>query len=233
MSTPGYHYLLEKGLTIETLREFAIAYRDTQGTLHGSTFPEKLKSLLTDKFNGCVLLPVHDLYGNPVSIMGRRLEGNPKFEYLVGFKAHNYLFGLHKTVGELVRNDWVVLTEGPFDMMSCYQHGIKNVVSILGTSLTHMQLCLLKRFVNKWLIVLDGDAAGQAATKQLTTLGKKYGILVKTLALPAGFDPDQFLKQEGLKGWSTLCAKQLKNIFAAPLVPTTTGTFFTPEKPRY
>lgn len=223
-------YLSDKGLTLETLKEFQIGYQGVSGELLGSTFPQSLKVKLNTKYNNAVLIPCHDVYGDALSIMVRRFAGEPKFVYEEGFKAHNHLFGLYKTVLDIVKQDYVVLVEGPFDAMSCYQNGIKNVVAVLGTSLTHAQVCLLLRFTDKWLAVFDGDTAGQEASRKIMVLGKQLKVDIKTLSLPPPQDPDDFLKKEGKKGWEALCARYLKNTFADPQVQITPGTYSIPVK---
>jgi DNA primase len=123
MQNRGLDFLLNRGLTLETLKEFQLAYQTADGKLVGSTFPEAIKSVLSPKLNDCVLIPLHNAYGEPISVTGRRLSGEPKFCHAAGFKFHQHLYGLHKAVESMVQQDFAVLVEGPFDMLACYQAG--------------------------------------------------------------------------------------------------------------
>ena len=50
------------------------------------------------------------------------------------------------------------------DVLACHQFGETNVVASMGTVPTEPQLKLLKRYTDTFILALDADTAGQAAT---------------------------------------------------------------------
>jgi DNA primase len=83
------------------------------------------------------------------------------------------------------------------DVISLYQHDIKNAVASLGTALTKNQGELLKRYSDEIVIAYDSDAAGQKATlRGLDVLGE-LGCKVRVVRLTEAKDPDDFIKLKG------------------------------------
>ncbi|WP_334111311.1 toprim domain-containing protein, partial [Thermodesulfitimonas autotrophica] len=85
-----------------------------------------------------------------------------------------------------------------------HQFGIRNAVASLGTSLTREQGRLLMRYTMEALIAYDADAAGVAATIRGLDLLQEVGCRVRVISVPAGRDPDDFLREEGVEGWVRL-----------------------------
>lgn len=107
------------------------------------------------------------------------------------------------------------------DVIQAYQRGARNVVAQMGTALTEQQLKLLQRTTKNFVLALDSDVAGNAATlRGLDTareiLGREAvpvptarGLIryegqleadIRIASLPKGKDPDDILK-EGLDVW--------------------------------
>ena len=81
-----------------------------------------------------------------------------------------------------------------------HRYGFKNTVACLGTAVTKDHLRQLKRFADNVIICLDGDAAGQKATlRTLEVFREMPELNVKVATLPAGQDPDEFLKANGIR----------------------------------
>lgn len=67
----------------------------------------------------------------------------------------------------------MIVCEGPIDVMQLWDHGIKNVISILGTALTQQRKeILLQHDTRRLILMLDGDEAGIMASERLR---KTYG----------------------------------------------------------
>jgi DNA primase len=77
------------------------------------------------------------------------------------------------------------------------QAGIGNVVASSGTALTTAQGRLLKRFASKVVLSFDPDAAGQGAAARSSELLVAEGFQVNVAMMPAGQDPDIFIRQHG------------------------------------
>jgi DNA primase len=77
------------------------------------------------------------------------------------------------------------------------QAGIGNVVASSGTALTQPQARLLKRFTSKIVLSFDPDAAGKGAAARSSELLVAEGFRVNVAMMPAGDDPDTFIRREG------------------------------------
>ena len=73
----------------------------------------------------------------------------------------------------------------------------RNVVASSGTALTPAQARLLKRFASKVVLSFDPDAAGQGAAARSSELLVAEGFQVNVAMLPAGDDPDNFIRKAG------------------------------------
>jgi DNA primase len=82
------------------------------------------------------------------------------------------------------------------DLLSLYQAGFRNVVASLGTALTPAQLSLLGRYTREAFLVFDADESGQKAAQRSLDLFLQEGISARVVSLPAGFDPDSYLREQ-------------------------------------
>lgn len=156
-----------------------------------------------DRFRDRIMFPIWDVNSNIVAFTARvnpLKEATEKFgKYINSPQTEVYdksrlLFGLNKAKEEIRKKDLVVIVEGQMDTISCYNHGIKNVVASSGTALTREQITLIKRFTNKVALVFDMDVAGQMAVDRGVRECLAQGMEVKIITLPSGKDPDESLK---------------------------------------
>ena len=68
------------------------------------------------------------------------------------------------------------------DALLAHQHGFRNVVASMGTSLTQQQVVTLRRLADRFVLALDPDTAGREAT--LRSLETSWKVLQPNL--PAG-----------------------------------------------
>ena len=74
----------------------------------------------------------------------------------------------------------------------------------MGRAVTEGHIRLLSRFTRNFSVAFDGDEAGKkAAFRSLPTFIAQK-IKPKAFVLPAGKDPDDFIREEGLKAWNSL-----------------------------
>ena len=88
-----------------------------------------------------------------------------------------------------------VVVEGFFDCLRVHQAGYRNVVALMGISLSEAQeQTLLQRF-RQLVLMLDGDETGRRATQQLAArlLGK---LSLSVEAVTSGSQPDQLSSEE-------------------------------------
>lgn len=61
----------------------------------------------------------------------------------------------------------MVVVDGFFDAAKVWQAGHRNVVALMGSSLSDVQAGLLHKHFRLAVLMLDGDAAGQTATEAI------------------------------------------------------------------
>jgi DNA primase len=163
---------------------------------------------------GHLIFTVKDEAGRPVGFAARALTGEgPKYvnQKTTGVKCNIYqkgkrLYGLdqalkHKNEGP------IYVMEGYTDVLSCHLNGFHRAVATCGTSLTDDHILLLKEF-DLYDIVLcyDNDVPGQSRTEAL--LDNKFTehkeINVGILTVTDGKDPDDFIRENGIKAFTDL-----------------------------
>ena len=158
-----------------------------------------------DRFRHRVMVPIHDRQGRVIGFGGRSLDGRePKYlnspETEV-FEKGRHLFGLHRAADPIRRADRAVVVEGYFDVIALHAAGITHAVGSLGTALSRQQITQLCRCCESRRLILnfDSDGAGvraaQRAIGEVEQLALQGQLELRVLHLPAGKDPDEFLRQ--------------------------------------
>jgi len=210
----GLAYFKERGFHNNTIEKFQLGYcldqRDafSRAALHdGYKLENIVKTGLAiqredgsafDRFMGRVMFPIHSLSGRVIGFGGRTLKTDKKIaKYLNSPESEVYhkseiLYGIYQAKKTITQENKCFLVEGYTDVISMHQAGIENVVASSGTSLTHDQIKLIKRFTPNVTILYDGDAAGIKASLRGIDLVLEEGLNVKVVLLPEGEDPDSF-----------------------------------------
>ncbi len=138
-----------------------------------------------------IVFPVKDVRNKTVCYVGRHTmsNGNPRYvNYPTGATIPMYpaRFDEHFTS--------IVLVEGIFDMLNCYDNGLHNVVCTFGTSklnndVAQKMLSYKVMGIEKVFILYDGDAPGREAAKKIKPLIEEAGFTVEIVDLPDGVDP--------------------------------------------
>ncbi len=158
-----------------------------------------------------LVFPICDQLGRPVAFGGRRLNEEDEPKYLNSpesavFHKSATLYGLHLAKKAVIDSKTAVMVEGYTDVIACHQHGATNVVAALGTALTFDHAKVLKRFAEKIVLVMDGDAAGQRAADRAIEIFLTADLDVFLATIPSGADPDELLREHGLDGWNEVVA---------------------------
>ena len=158
-----------------------------------------------DRFRNRVMFPIRDAQGRVIGFGGRRLgdgdSDGPK--YLNSPESDVYhksraLYGIHEARTALRGADHIILVEGYLDVIALAQAGITNVVATCGTALTADQARMMSRYVSEVVTLFDGDDAGAtAAARSFLPIFFDADIWAKGTFLPAGEDPDTFVRREG------------------------------------
>ena len=101
------------------------------------------------------------------------------------FKKSQYFYGmqfLDKT------KDYIILTEGVFDVILPQMYGASNVICALGTTLSEYQINVLAKLDKEVIVVYDNDDKGLKTMKKVMPLLESNGISAKLLVLPTGKD---------------------------------------------
>lgn len=216
----GLSYFIERGFSAETIKSFALGYCPESHSSDAMSkeavkegFAEKFLSStgLTiiresggnryyDRFSGRVIFPIHSLTGRVIGFGGRTMSSDKKTaKYLNSPQSEIYdksktLYGIYQAKKEIVQKDKCILVEGYTDVMQMHQSGVKNVVASSGTSLTELQIKLIKRFTKNVTVIYDGDSAGIKASLRGIDMLLKEGVSVRVVPLPEGDDPDSFAR---------------------------------------
>ena len=174
----------------------------------GLVIPRSGGSGYYDRFRQRLMIPIRDQQGRVVGFGGRSLDGSdPKYlnspESDV-FDKGKTLFGLDMAADAIRQADQAVVVEGYFDVITLHSAGLRNTVAALGTALSTWQVKQLCRASGNKRIVLNFDAdtagirAAQRAIGEVESLALQGQLDLRVLQLPAGQDPDDFLKQHGV-----------------------------------
>jgi DNA primase len=111
------------------------------------------------------------------------------------------LYNLHRAKEAIRKEDRVILVEGYMDAIGVTAAGFGPVVASCGTSLTELQVKMLKRHSEKIAVNFDPDSAGAAAAERSIGLLLQEGMVVRVMTLDGGLDPDEFCKQRGAQAY--------------------------------
>jgi DNA primase len=157
---------------------------------------------IIDRFRNRLMVPICRDAGSVIAFGGRALEAEQQPKYINSPETPIYskgrtLYGLHLTRGDIRRLGYAVLVEGYFDFAQALQAGVTPVIASCGTALTPAQAHMLRRFTGKVILSFDPDAAGLGAAARSSELLVAEGFHVNVAMLPAGEDPDTFVRRHG------------------------------------
>lgn len=218
----GLSYFKERGFTDETIQKFELGYsldqwnaleNDAKAKGYNPDLLERAGLVIKkeerqyDRFRGRVIFPVHSITGKSIAFGARILKNvknQPKYlnspETDVYHKS-NVLYGLFQASRSIRQLDNCYLVEGYTDVISLHQHGVENVVSSSGTSLTDNQIKLIHRHTENITVLFDGDAAGIRASLRGIDMILQQGMNVKAVVFPDGEDPDSYSRNLGAMGF--------------------------------
>jgi DNA primase len=154
-----------------------------------------------DRFRNRLMIPICRDTGAVIAFGGRALDAEQQPKYLNSPETPIYskgrtLYGLHLSKALVRTSGFAVLVEGYFDFGQLYQAGFP-VVASCGTALTPSQARQLRRFTGKVVLSFDPDAAGEGAAAKSCEMLVAEGFEVNVAVLPAGEDPDVFVRAHG------------------------------------
>ena len=231
-SKEAKNYLKEREISPNTIEKFLLGYSPEDISLllkfaekenisieelkKVGVLTQSLDGSVKDRFKGRIIFPIKDHLGRIVAFGGRIIKEKtnlPKYINSPETKIYNkskVLYGFYEAKEYLREKKYGIIVEGYFDLLSMYQVGFKNTVATLGTSLTEYHSKLLKKFVNKVILMFDNDKAGKEATIRAAKILLSQDIDVYYLPLKDK-DPDDLAKR-GIKEVENYI-KKAKDIF--------------------
>ena len=174
-----------RGLTPETIVDFGLGHC-AKGMMAGR-----------------IAIPIHNADGKVVAYAGRwpgePAEDTPKYKLPPGFRKSLELFNLDRACKE---PGPLIIVEGFFGAMKLWQHGVRKVVALMGSTLSVAQEELIRRHTDRTsqvIVLLDEDEAGRAGREDIAVrLAKIVFVKVHTFD-EEGQQPENLSADEVLK----------------------------------
>ncbi|HWB04167.1 MAG TPA: DNA primase [Verrucomicrobiales bacterium] len=218
-------YLKKRGLSSDVAKGWLIGYAPANPALYRTWASEKryTEGVLVQggiyspreegkpeaggypRFKHRVMFPIRNDHGDVIAFSGRILdvESSPA-KYMNSpataiFSKSEVFFGLDKSKRAIHKAQSAIICEGQIDMITCFEHGIENIVAPLGTAFTPEHARLLKRHTEQVVLCFDSDNAGFKAAQSCFTELSKAGMFVRVATLPKGDDPDSLIRRDGVE----------------------------------
>jgi DNA primase len=228
-------YLAQRGITDESRKRFQIGFAPDSWSYavdllskHGlggevahaaGVASKRSGGGFVDMFRGRLMFPIADLQNRPIALGGRLIpaiaerhgdRAGGKYinsrETLL-FRKSQQLYGLQLAREAIRRDGEVLVMEGYTDVVATRQAGIEPVVAVLGTALGDQHVKILKRFADRVVLVLDGDAAGQNRADEVLELFVRADVDLRVLTLPEGSDPADFVTEHDREEFEQLVSE--------------------------
>lgn len=231
-SPEAKQYILERGLSPETIKTFHIGYaknewRDLFIYLASKGYmPEEMEAAgimiktekgYYDRFRGRIMFPIRNVSGATVGYSGRIMPAFVDPTVAQGkyvntpetalYHKSKILFGYDTAKKSMSEQKSVVVVEGQMDLCMSYQSGIHNTVAVSGTAFTDEHINLIKRFCDTVILSFDMDTAGQSALKKTALLCLLGGLDVYAVGDIGTKDPADLI-MENPKAWTESIEKK-------------------------
>ena len=210
-------YLKARGIEEATARRFTLGYAPPSGSgllnvirkerltiqdaLQLGLIGQRDRERFYEKFFGRLMFPIVNAGGRVIGFGGRVLgEGLPKYLNSADsplFNKGSTLYGLYQAKEGVRKADRVIVVEGYLDVIALQQYGVNDSVATLGTALTVNHVRILSRYTKNIIALFDGDEAGRKAAARSFEIFIEAGLLGRAAFLPAGEDPDTFVRSHG------------------------------------
>lgn len=226
-------YLEKRNISEEIIQELKIGYALNSWDSLFSFFQEKnispqllekagvvirreKKEGYYDRFRERIIFPIFTVTGKVVAFGGRTTsDAEPKYLNSPDtplYTKGKLLYGLNFCKNSIREKGELILVEGYTDFLSLYRAGITNIAASLGTSLTHDQVFLARRFALRLIVCYDSDSPGIKAALRTVSICFERGVQIKIMTLPKGSDPDSFINKSGPDEFKKLAKKSTSGL---------------------
>lgn len=210
----GREYLLDKrGIKEETAKKFNLGY------------VPKCSHQLSNR----IIFPIYDSTDHLIALSSRKLTDDKPVYWHERYNKSFYLYGLNISKSRILEKKFVIITEGNIDVLQCHNYGLTNVVGLLGTSISDIQIATLLRYCDRMIFIFDndenkaGEKAGQRVRDKMKYYSSSYvcqdeyednyrgGVLDKIgfVTLTDAKDTDEYIKKFGIMPLKVLIKKAL------------------------
>ncbi|EPG67252.1 DNA primase [Leptospira wolffii] len=153
-----------------------------------------------DFFRDRIMFPVFDLSGRVIAFSGRIIGPGKEAKYVNSpassiFDKGRTFYHLNQAKEFVQKSRTAVLVEGYLDVIGLVDKGVENTVACMGTAVTENHIRTIKKFSDRFLLVLDGDSAGRKGALHAAELCLKEGLECAVVLLPEGKDPFDLSKE--------------------------------------
>jgi len=148
---------------------------------------------------GRIVIPIHNAKSEVMAYAGR-FPGEPpdedteKYKLPPGFRKMQELFNIDRASKEPADTP-LIIVEGFFGCMKIHQGGYRNVVALMGRTMSLTQEELIRRYSHV-ILMFDEDEAGRAARAEIAARLAKF-VYVKIHAFEKeGQQPDKLTAEE-------------------------------------
>lgn len=167
----NHPYLFQRGIDENIARYFQIGYCQT--------------GIMKNR----IAIPIIDTDKKRIAYCGRAIDKDtsPKYLFPRHFNKSKYLFNIQNIIPSSPKPLFIV--EGFFDCIHIVKHGF-DAVALMGTSISQFQLELLIQINRGYILMLDGDEAGQKAMIKAKHQMKQANLEFKPVCLVDRIEPE-------------------------------------------
>ena len=213
-SQRALEYLRRRGITDVSIQKFKLGYcPEPRNWLANkvNNVPSRLQWLieagilskgeyggLYDRFRDRVMFPIHDAMGHCIAFGGRMMDDTTvksKAKYINSpetpiFSKRKQLYGLDLAKQTMVKTRRALVMEGYMDCIVAHQFGFTDAVAVLGTALGSKHIETLRHYVDRVVLILDGDTAGRKRAGEVLELFVSENMDLQVVTLPQVPAPD-------------------------------------------
>jgi len=205
-------YLHCRGISKKSIKYFELGYfpHDLRDLFKSGIDPILLRKLgiiynassSRFKWNN-LIFPIKNVYGEYIAFAGRTLgdyDEVPKYVNTIYNKSH-HLFALNFAKSHIISNNCVYVVEGYFDVITPFQHGLKNIVAVCGKYLSIRHIALLARYTDNIVLMFDNEEEAQVRAQKIVEL-RQFDNINLTIKNPLNGcnykDIDDFLRDKDM-----------------------------------